>query len=607
MFERLLLLTLLLPACVNPARGTACGELGMDCCEGGMPCGNDLQCTTTDLACTTPPSSTSSYVPANGVCGLEGNVCCNPDTSQGVLCSPSLVCYGRTMRCVDAKKLEAAKKLIDPAAQAKVCGAAFEPCCSDPGTPTCRNNASCVSFTCAPQGDLATISCGVKDKPCCGNQQCIDPFHCTNNVCATAPTGITGATGSTAGAFMPACTGAVYNRHCYEGFSTALSWTAARAACIKLGGTLATIGDAAENDFVNKQFTSNTDTWIGLNDLAVTGTYVWVNGEPVNYFNWEVGEPNHVGGVEHTIWMRGDGRWNDGNAVTLEAYVCERGPGHAPDTGLPAPSGTTGQTGTTGTTGPSGTVRTSTFSGPSGVSGAASPPTNSYLADTEPAPVLSLYPPEIQNEMGNLACGSGMWLSLAASFPTSGSQPTIPWALGSRTVTISPTQTLASAFAPLTQVSNTAGFIRWNAALSVSSAIVAGKNVSGVPGAVGGNANTAAQGQVFIASGGNTQNGTTTTQVRTVIRHVFDTPGNFMIVLIASGLSTAPTVTMVEAIRQDTVVSRLLINGVGRTNIAADAFLMNNVMVQDTLDVEVATADGSLNAYTGVSIFMCAN
>lgn len=82
---------------------------------------------------------------------------------------------------------------------------------------------------------------------------------------------------------------------------TESSWSAAQAEAVSLGGNLATIRSAAENQWIFNTFAGfggvDRNLWIGFNDVAVEGTFVWVSGEPVTYTNWAPGEPsNNLGG-----------------------------------------------------------------------------------------------------------------------------------------------------------------------------------------------------------------------------------------------------------------------------------------------------------------------
>lgn len=78
------------------------------------------------------------------------------------------------------------------------------------------------------------------------------------------------------------------------------NWPAAEQVAVSLGGHLATINDAAENAWIFNTFSTyggiERPLWIGLNDSAQEGNWVWVSGQPVTYLNWAPGEPNSGGG-----------------------------------------------------------------------------------------------------------------------------------------------------------------------------------------------------------------------------------------------------------------------------------------------------------------------
>ncbi|MFO0874115.1 MAG: lectin-like protein [Phycisphaerales bacterium] len=74
--------------------------------------------------------------------------------------------------------------------------------------------------------------------------------------------------------------------------------------------------------------------WIGLNDVASEGNFVWWCAEPVNYTNWQPGEPNNGGNSDFTELLGDTGQWRDrGNAaveygvVEYEFIVCGTGGG----------------------------------------------------------------------------------------------------------------------------------------------------------------------------------------------------------------------------------------------------------------------------------------
>jgi|GEM_PF-1025375 len=93
-------------------------------------------------------------------------------------------------------------------------------------------------------------------------------------------------------------------------------WTDAEAFAVSLGGHLASIADADENEFVRSQVLQfggvDRRGWIGLNDAASINNYVWSDGSPVTYTNWNAGEPNHAGGIEfYAEMLSSNGAWND--------------------------------------------------------------------------------------------------------------------------------------------------------------------------------------------------------------------------------------------------------------------------------------------------------
>jgi len=71
---------------------------------------------------------------------------------------------------------------------------------------------------------------------------------------------------------------------------------------------LVSIHNDQEQTLVNNAFGGG---WIGLNDVANEGAFVWSDGSPVDYTRWRSGEPNNVGeGGEDWGQFEG-GQWND--------------------------------------------------------------------------------------------------------------------------------------------------------------------------------------------------------------------------------------------------------------------------------------------------------
>ena len=79
-----------------------------------------------------------------------------------------------------------------------------------------------------------------------------------------------------------------------------------------MGGHLVTVNDGAEQAWLVATFGGGSLYWIGFNDIAAEGSWVWVSGEPVTYTNWAGGEPNGSGGEDAAVtnWQV-PGFWND--------------------------------------------------------------------------------------------------------------------------------------------------------------------------------------------------------------------------------------------------------------------------------------------------------
>ncbi len=109
----------------------------------------------------------------------------------------------------------------------------------------------------------------------------------------------------------------------YQVVTTAsdVDWLEARAQAQVLPGggwDLATVGDVGENDFLvgllSLALPERSHFWIGATDVAVEGSWQWIDATPWVYANWHGGEPNNSGGVEHYLAydLRGGVyRWND--------------------------------------------------------------------------------------------------------------------------------------------------------------------------------------------------------------------------------------------------------------------------------------------------------
>ena len=107
------------------------------------------------------------------------------------------------------------------------------------------------------------------------------------------------------------------------------------------------ITDAEINTFVN-DLSPSFRTWIGGYRIIENGDeFVWIDGTPWNYQNWNTGEPNNSGNercVETSM-----GNWNDEKCRSERSSVCyqplpsssgstDASPSTTPSTSTSAPS-----------------------------------------------------------------------------------------------------------------------------------------------------------------------------------------------------------------------------------------------------------------------------
>ncbi|MBI3435205.1 MAG: FecR domain-containing protein, partial [Proteobacteria bacterium] len=144
-------------------------------------------------------------------------------------------------------------------------------------------------------------------------------------------------------ALTPFATGAGATGHSYVYVGATSTWIEANAIATALGGHLATISSAEENQFVlalTPTFSPFAATFLGGSDAAVDGEWRWIdsgeqfwNGGPNGfavagaYANWNAGEPNNNGfgpGGESYLTLRSDGTWNDVSGTALgNGFVIE--------------------------------------------------------------------------------------------------------------------------------------------------------------------------------------------------------------------------------------------------------------------------------------------
>ena len=99
-------------------------------------------------------------------------------------------------------------------------------------------------------------------------------------------------------------------------------WQTAQTMALTLGGTLASISDSLENEWIRTQANGH-DVWIGINDVQTEGAFEWVNGEAVTYTNWASGQGVNTPLEDFGLLSASNGSWSDEEASRTARAIVE--------------------------------------------------------------------------------------------------------------------------------------------------------------------------------------------------------------------------------------------------------------------------------------------
>ncbi|XP_076601189.1 macrophage mannose receptor 1-like [Chaetodon auriga] len=131
-----------------------------------------------------------------------------------------------------------------------------------------------------------------------------------------------------------------FKGYCYIYFTESKNWADAAASCIRHGGSLASIEDPSEQDFIQRNAQIFKDSqaffWIGLYK-TLRGEWFWLDKTVMDYTNWGEAEPNYGnhGGISTS-----NGTWRTSKHHYNRPYICKT-PKVLPTMTSPSSSGVT--------------------------------------------------------------------------------------------------------------------------------------------------------------------------------------------------------------------------------------------------------------------------
>ena len=118
-----------------------------------------------------------------------------------------------------------------------------------------------------------------------------------------------------------------YQGFCYKKKSTCETWTNASSICMGYGSNLVGIESAEEDVFV-QHLHHGRPSWIGLNDQANEGVYLWTDGGPVSYTHWAPGVSTPYSEAEDCVENSGRDmkyHWQPSSCGNCRDYTCKKG------------------------------------------------------------------------------------------------------------------------------------------------------------------------------------------------------------------------------------------------------------------------------------------
>ncbi|XP_048742649.1 CD209 antigen-like protein B [Ostrea edulis] len=92
-------------------------------------------------------------------------------------------------------------------------------------------------------------------------------------------------------------------------------------------GRLAEVGGHREEKWLELQIKIRgmSPVWMGASDISDEGKFIKLsNAKPIQYTNWNRGEPNDHQKKEDCVEWAGSGKWNDNYCGNKNFFICEQ-------------------------------------------------------------------------------------------------------------------------------------------------------------------------------------------------------------------------------------------------------------------------------------------
>ncbi|KAM9828496.1 galactose-specific lectin nattectin-like [Syngnathus typhle] len=103
----------------------------------------------------------------------------------------------------------------------------------------------------------------------------------------------------------------------------------AESVCNILGGNLASIHSVLENqvviEIIREAAGTFEDTWIGYHDTILEGDFIWTDGSPDGFTDFDMGQPDEAVSPGDCVDIdSANEQWHDDSCLDLNPYICAK-------------------------------------------------------------------------------------------------------------------------------------------------------------------------------------------------------------------------------------------------------------------------------------------